>query len=171
MPINHCRLSKTLIATVSNVLPVPFFRLARSTNAEEVLQYFVELHKALPLLDQKVWLVLDNAQAHHGIAVKPFLKEHFNVLYTPSGSPQLNSCEHIWSPIKHAFAKKLVEKPRMEWDQEHFDAALLAIATGLDPQVGQNCVRSNHGYLRRCINPQVAAPMNKGGEQEEEEID
>lgn len=59
------RVSSTLVGTLSNVLPRPFYALHRSTNKDDMFKYFQDLVKLLPRTTVKVTLVLDNHSVSH----------------------------------------------------------------------------------------------------------
>ena len=59
------RISSTLVGTLSNVLPKPFYALHRSTNKDDMLKYFKDLVKLMPKTTIKMTLVLDNHSVSH----------------------------------------------------------------------------------------------------------
>ena len=62
---------------------------------------------------------MDNHAAHKSIkyGTKAYLAEHFQVHYMPAGSPECNAIEHLWSPYKNRFKKKLQEDPLVKITQ------------------------------------------------------
>ena len=57
-----------------------------------------------------MFLVLDNLKVHHARAVKAWLqenKEHMEVFYLPSYSPELNPDERLNADLKQAIGSKV----------------------------------------------------------------
>jgi len=66
-------------------------------------QQFLEHFLASLLPDQKIYLVVDNARAHHAVCLQSFLEQHqsqLELLYLPPYSPELNPIERFWQYLK-----------------------------------------------------------------------
>lgn len=53
--------------------------------------------------NERIVMVLDNARIHHAKLIRPFLeahRDHFEFLFLPAYSPQLNLIEGLWKWLK-----------------------------------------------------------------------
>ena len=95
------RVSSTLVGTLSNVLPRPFYALHRSTNKDDMFKYFQDLVKLLPRTTVKVTLVLDNHSVSHQCLLLRI--KHSHLQFVADGRNQVSNSEvTLWdSPTFH----------------------------------------------------------------------
>ena len=84
--------------------------LRGASNGMEILNFFdealaVERADGSPILELGYCIIMDNCGFHHGHQVEPFLRdilqEHsINLLFQPSYSPLLNTCEFCFNQVK-----------------------------------------------------------------------
>jgi len=73
-------------------------RQEKTFNAETFLSFLKQLARHRRK-DHIMIVILDNARWHHARLIKPWLKEHRNVLrldFLPPYSPELNCIERLW---------------------------------------------------------------------------
>ena len=91
IPINKTRFGVTVFGCIGTGLRRSQWMLAKGTTGESFLQF---LRQIVPQLHgrsgRRPRLVIDNASAHHAKVAKSFLGEHFDVMWLPPYSPQLN---------------------------------------------------------------------------------
>ena len=90
---------------------VDYYNILRgASNGMEMLNFFdealaVERADGSPILELVECIIMDNCGFHHGHQVEPLLRdilqEHsINLLFQPSYSPHLNTCEFCFNQVK-----------------------------------------------------------------------
>ena len=85
---------------------------AQSTKSDQVIEFFAKLRKAFHYRKTtKIYIVLDNARAHHTNDVKQFCqKNNIELVFQPPYSPEFNCIESLWGVIKRDFKYRLAER-------------------------------------------------------------
>lgn len=89
-----------LISTVTNQGKVRFMIYDGKMNAQTLIKFMERLIKDSK---QKIFVILDNLKVHHSHVVKEWLeekKEHIEVFFLPSYSPELNPDEYLNCDLK-----------------------------------------------------------------------
>ena len=83
------------MGAIGNCMNQPLFRLANSTNSLEFQDFLKALkHRCVVKENEPVYLVCDNASAHHTNDVKQLTARlGFKALYMPAYTPEVNSIE------------------------------------------------------------------------------
>lgn len=98
--------SLSLISTVTNQSTVRWMVFAQALNAETFIKFLKGLVKGSP---RKVFLILDNLRGHHAKVVGAWLaehREHIEVFYLPSDSPELDPDERLKGDIEQAVTSR-----------------------------------------------------------------
>ena len=79
---------------------MPYY-LGSTTKTAEVLKFFQNLRRFCTWLPPKIWVAMDNAKAHQSDYLRTELDSlGFQILFTPSYSPEFNSIERVWGTFK-----------------------------------------------------------------------
>jgi len=104
--VNQRREGLSIISSVTNRGKVRFKVFEGAMNAAILIDFMKRLvQEAKKANTGKVFLVLDNLKVHHAKLVKAWLqenKEHIEVFYLPSYSPELNPDEMLNANLKAA---------------------------------------------------------------------
>ena len=108
--VNQRREGLSIISSVTNRGKVRFKVFEGAMNAKLLIDFMGRLvHEARKDGAPKVFLVLDNLKVHHAKPVKVWLqknKDHIEVFYLPSYSPELNPDEMLNANLKAAVTAK-----------------------------------------------------------------
>ena len=99
------------LTLLHSIQGVDYYNILRgASNGMEMLNFFdealaVERADGSPILELGDCIIMDNCGFHHGHQVEPLLRdilqEHrINLLFQPSYSPHLNTCEFCFSQVK-----------------------------------------------------------------------
>jgi transposase len=100
------RESLSLISTVTNQGKVRWMVFGGALNAKILIRFFKRL---IQDAQRKVFVILDNLRVHHAKVVREWLstqREHMEVFYLPSYSPELNPDECLNADLKQAVTTK-----------------------------------------------------------------
>jgi transposase len=98
----------TVYGAISNRTPVFMHSLATSTNKEDTLAFFEQVHAAHSLKGK--YIVLDNHPAHHSRLVTNYIDEvGAHLLFLPPSSSPLNSIERLWAWLKDRFKERSLQ--------------------------------------------------------------
>ena len=104
------RFSVNMISTVTNQGQVQFMIYSGSMNADRLIGFMARLIKNKR---QKVFLILDNLRVHHSKTVKEWAeknKEHIELFFLPSYSPERNPDEYLNCDLKYGMSEKPAPK-------------------------------------------------------------
>jgi transposase len=99
-----------MISSITNRGKVRFMLYDENMTAKVLIKFMSRLIKDS---NQKVFLILDNLRVHHSKDVKEWQekhKEHIEIFYLPSYSPELNPDEYLNSDLKQRLRSGLVSR-------------------------------------------------------------
>lgn len=99
-PIPARRVRTQMISTVTNGGQMRFMLFDKAMNSALLIRF---MRRLVQDTDHKVFLILDNLRVHHSRPVKKWLREHkqhIEVFYLPSYSPELNPDEYLNNDLK-----------------------------------------------------------------------
>jgi transposase len=105
--VGNTRQKLSMIATVTNRGKARWMIIDEAFNSERLIEFMQAL---IQDAGKKVFLILDNLRVHHSKPVKAWLaerKEHIEVFYLPSYSPELNPEERLNADLKQAMGKRV----------------------------------------------------------------
>lgn len=97
----------SMISTVTNQGKTRWMIIDEAFNSDKLIEFLQALIKDAP---KKIFLILDNLRVHHSKPVKEWLeehKEHVEVFYLPSYSPELNPDERLNADLKYALGSRV----------------------------------------------------------------
>lgn len=110
LPINKTRFSVTVFASISTSFKRGYaIDLKERTDYPGFLAHLQTIKYELRNPDIKPYIVLDGARAHHSLLAKDYLESNFIPLWLPPYSPQFQSIESLWWPIKSEVRKRLAD--------------------------------------------------------------
>ncbi|KMQ49328.1 transposase [Chitinispirillum alkaliphilum] len=100
------RLSTSMISSITNQGKVRFMIYKGAMNVDVFKRFLGRLIKGAK---KKIFLVVDNLRVHHAKALKKWLeknKEHIELIYLPSYSPERNPDEYLNNDLKIGLATR-----------------------------------------------------------------
>jgi transposase len=107
LAVGGTRQKLSMIATVTNQGKTRWMIIEESFDAEKFCEF---LQALINDAGKKVFLILDNLRVHHSKQVKAWVaerKEHIELFYLPSYSPQLNPEERLNADLKQEMSKRV----------------------------------------------------------------
>lgn len=104
------RFSANMISTVTNQGKVEFMIYTETMNADMFIKFLKQLIKNR---ERKIYLILDNLKVHHSKIVKAWAeqnKEHIELYFLPSYSPEKNPDEYLNCDLKQGLSQKPAPK-------------------------------------------------------------
>ena len=149
VPINNKRLGCTVFGAIGTALVKPCISIEKSTNKEAFLTFLKLMKRNLrdPNSKELVYLVMDNHKSHKSCLCREFLEENFVPVWLPSGTPQFNSIESLWSPFKQQMKKVLLDAPMQNKTQVEFEDIVRKVATKVAVDHSFNMLRANRRYI------------------------
>ncbi|MGL1886257.1 MAG: IS630 family transposase [Reichenbachiella sp.] len=98
------RFSVNMISSITNQGKVVFMVYTGSMNSNKFIEFLDQLMKGKK---QKTFLILDNLRVHHSKLVKEWVennKEHIELFYLPSYSPEKNPDEYLNCDLKYGLS-------------------------------------------------------------------
>lgn len=118
------RFSINMISSVTNQGKVEFMIYKETMNADMFIKFLKQLIKDKK---RKIYLILDNLRVHHSKIVKAWVaknKEHIELYFLPSYSPEKNPDEYLNCDLKQGLSQKPSPKNQEKLRdnlQEHMD--------------------------------------------------
>jgi transposase len=112
--VNSKRHGLSVISTVTNKGEMRWKIFDGALNADILIDFMRRLVRGAR---KKIFLVLDNLRVHHAQPVKAWLaanKEHIEVFYLPSYSPELNPDEMANADLKQAVTKLAPARTKLQ---------------------------------------------------------
>ena len=112
--VNSKRHGLSVISTVTNKGEMRWKIFDGALNADILIDFMRRLVRGAR---KKIFLVLDNLRVHHAKPVKAWLaanKEHIEVFYLPSYSPELNPDEMANADLKQAVTKLAPARTKLQ---------------------------------------------------------
>lgn len=100
------RFSVNMVSTVTNQGRVEFMVYSGSMDAQVFIKFLTQFIKDK---DRKMYLILDNLRVHHSKLVKAWVeenKEHIELFFLPSYSPERNPDEYLNCDLKQGLSQK-----------------------------------------------------------------
>ena len=97
----------SMIATVTNQGKTRRMIIDEAFDADKLIEF---LQALIEDAGKKVFLILDNLRVHHSKLVKAWVaerKDHIDLFYLPSYSPQLNREERLNADLKQQMGKRV----------------------------------------------------------------
>ncbi len=108
------RLSASMISTITNQGKVRFMIYKGGMNVDIFKRFLTRLIKDAP---KKVFLIVDNLRVHHAKILKEWLevnKEHIELFFLPSYSPERNPDEYLNGDLKSNLASKQIPRTSVD---------------------------------------------------------
>ena len=116
LAVGGTRQKLSMIATVTNQGKTRWMIIDEAFDADKFIEFLQALIKDA---GKKVFLNLDNLRVHHSKQVKAWVaerKEHIELFYLPSYSPQLNPEERLNADLKQEMSKRVAWRaPPKPW--------------------------------------------------------
>jgi transposase len=105
--VGGTRQKLSMIATVTNQGKTRWMIIEEAFDAGKLIEFLASLIKDA---GRKIFLILDNLRVHHSRLVKAWVSErrdHIELFYLPSYSPQLNPEERLNADLKQVMGKRV----------------------------------------------------------------
>jgi transposase len=112
--VNNKRHGVSVISTVTNKGQMRWKIFDGALNADILIDFMRRLVRGT---SKKIFLILDNLRVHHAKPVKAWLganKQHIEVFYLPSYSPELNPDEMANADLKQAVTKLAPARTKLQ---------------------------------------------------------
>lgn len=99
----------TVYGAISEQLNKPLFSTGKGTTSEDFSKFLKKIRGAFPYnRGRKIYLVLDNAMAHHTTNVTNMAaSQKIELMFLPPYTPELNPIEALWGIVKRDFKNRM----------------------------------------------------------------
>ena len=148
-----------MYGAISEQLNKPLFSTGKGTTSDDFSKFLKKIRGAFPFnRGRKIYLVLDNAMAHHTTNVTNMAaSQKIELMFLPPYTPELNPIEALWGIIKRDFKNRMANCKSVTLQQPEFAVLLQQCLEAVSPQVQQKAARTNHrAYMFQVLGEHLA---------------